>query len=106
MNEKNLLPISKFKDILLSEIYDKLNKIMISKTDTKNCLVTYCTSVIFNLSNSIKISMNLIERCFPMIADSDDFLDLDFISIRKMLSSKGSNVDSELQVFNAADSWL
>ena len=37
VNEKNLLPISKFKDNLLSEVEDdKLNEIMISKADTKN----------------------------------------------------------------------
>ena len=79
---------------------------MMSTMEIKKCLVLHCLSNIFKLSNSNRVFMSLIERRFPMIADSDDFLDLDFISIRKMLSSKGLNVDSELQVFNAADSWL
>ena len=72
----------------------------------KNCLVTHHSSNIFKLSYSSKVSMNLIERFFPIIADSDNFLELDFDYIRKILSSNGLNIDSELQVFNAADSWL
>ena len=79
---------------------------MISKTDIKNCLVTHCSSKIFNLSISFKASMSLIERCFPLIGDSDNFLELDFICVNKILASNGLNIDSELQVFNAADSWL
>ena len=50
--------------------------------------------------------MSLIERCFPMIVDSDNFLELDFIFIKKILSSSELNINSELQVFNASDSWL
>ena len=41
-----------------------------------------------------------------MIFDSDNFLELGFISIKKTLSSSGLNIDLELQVFNAVDSWL
>ena len=107
MDEDKLVTSMKFNKILLNEIEDnKINKIMMSGTDIKNCLVRHCSSNIFNLSSSIKGSMSLIERCFPMIVDSDNFLELDFISNKKILSSGGLNIDSELQVFNAADSWL
>ena len=41
-----------------------------------------------------------------MFADCDNFLELEFLSIRKVLSSNELNIDSELQVFNAADNWL
>ena len=50
--------------------------------------------------------MNLIERCFPMIADSNKLFELDFISFIKILSSNHLKNDSELQVLNAANSWL
>ena len=97
----------KFNKILLDKFEDnKINKIMMSETDIENCLVTHCLSNIFNLSKSSKESMSLIERCFPMFADSDNFLKLEFNYIIKILSSSGLNIDSELQVFNAADSWL
>ena len=76
----------KFNKVLLNEIEDKkLNKIMMSETDVKNCLVTHCSSNIFNLSKSSIESMRLIERCFPMFADSDCFFELDFISVKKIL---------------------
>ena len=101
------MPILKFNKIILSEIQDdEINKYIMSKTDIKNCLVTYCLSSIFKLSNSNTVSMNLIERCFPMFADSGNFLELGFTFIRKILLSSGLNVDSELQIFNAVDSWL
>ena len=85
---------------------NKINKVIVSKTNMKNCLVTHHSSNIFKLSYSSKVSMNLIERFFPIIADSDNFLELDFDYIRKILSSRGLNIDSELQVFYALDSWL
>ena len=79
MDENELVMSMKFNKILLNEIEDnKINKIMMSGTDIKNCLVTYCSSNFFNLSNLKKVFMSLIERCFPMIGDSDNFLELDF----------------------------
>ena len=77
-----------------------------SKTDVTNFLVTYSSSTIFKLLNSSKASMSLIERCFPMIGDSDNFLELDFISITIILSRSALNIDSELQVFNALHNWI
>ena len=107
MDEIELVTSLKLKNTLLNEIEDKkISKIMMSRTDMKNCLVTHCLSNIFSLSSSIKVTMSLIKRCFPMIVDSENFLELDFISIKKILSSSELNIDSELQVFNAADSWL
>ena len=41
-----------------------------------------------------------------MASDSDNFLELDFNSVKRTLLSNELNVDTELQVFNAADSWL
>ena len=64
----------------------------------------YRLSSTFDLSNTIIVSMSLIEQCFSMFADSDSFLEIEFKYIRKILSSSELNIDSELQVFNAADS--
>ena len=84
----------------------KINKTIMSKINTNNCLVIYYSSTFFKLSTPIKISISLIKRCFPMFANSENFLELGFNYIRKILSSSGLNIDSELQIFNAADSWL
>ena len=97
----------KFNKLFLDETEDDKIKItMMSEIDKKNCLVIYCLSSIFELSNSSKESISLIESCFPMFADSNNFFELDFIFIKKILSRSGLNIDSELQVFNAADCWL
>ena len=97
----------KFNKILLNEVGDdKIKKYMKSKIDIKNCVVIYCLSIIFKLSNSCKVSMSLIERSFQIIAESDNLLELDFLSLKTILSSSGLNIDSELQIFNAADCWL
>ena len=79
---------------------------MMSKTNIKNCLVIYYSSKIFKLSILTNASMNLIERCFPLVANCNNLIELDFFSLIKILSSSELNIDSELQVFNAADSWL
>ena len=101
------MPLMKLNKMFLNENEDnKIKKTIISKIDKKNCLVVYCLSNIFELSNSIKVSMSLIEQCFSLFADSDNFLELEFYYIIKILSSSGLNIDSELQVFSAADSWL
>ena len=97
----------KLNKIFLKEVEDGIIKnTMKSKIDIKNCLVIFHSSNIFELSTSTKVAMSLIERCFSMIVDSNNCFELDFISIKKILSSSGLNIDSELQVFNAADSWL
>ena len=83
-----------------------MKKTMMSKTNIKNCLVIYYSSKIFKLSILTNASMNLIERCFPLVANCNNLIELDFFSLIKILSSSELNIDSELQVFNAADSWL
>ena len=101
------MPLMKFDKIFLNESEDdKTKKSLMSKINKKNCLVIYCLSNIFQLSNSIKVSMSFIEQCFPMLAESDNFLEVEFNYSIKILSSSGLNIDSELQVFNAAHSWL
>ena len=50
--------------------------------------------------------MCLIERCFSIVADSQNFKELDVISVGKILSSDNLNIDTELQVFNSANTWL
>ena len=101
------MPLTKLNKIFLNEVKDvRIRKTLISKIYKKNCLVLYCLSKIFKLSNSVKASINLIEQSFSMFAGSDNFLKLEFKYITKILSSSGLNIDSELQVLNAADSWL
>ena len=97
----------KTTNFLLDEVNEcKLHKLLVSNVDVNNCLVFYYLSNVFNNSDSSEVSAGLIERCFPMVAETNNFQELDFITLKKILSSSGLNIDSELQVFNAVDSWL
>ena len=93
--------------ILLDECEDdKLHRFMKAKADRNNFLVLFNLSILFKLSNLCKDLMSYIECCFPMASDSNNFLDLDLISLIKILSSSGLSIDSELQIVEAGDSWL
>ena len=96
----------KTSKILLDEVKETKTCSFMKTKNNKDSVVYFYISNIFNLSNLCEDSLSAIERCFPMVVESNNFLELDFISIEKILSSGKLNIDSELQVFNAADSWL
>ena len=95
------------------------NKIMLNKDTDKevyrsiedkinlhNATTLYQLSQVFNISNIWKPPILIIECCFPIISESQNFLDLDYKYVAKIVSSSCLNVDSELEVFNAIFSWL
>ena len=85
-----------------NEIY----KCLEGKIHGNSVAAVYYASRIFNLSSSAKLSLGFIERFFPVVASSQNFVELDYISVVKIFSSNELMIDSELQVFNAADKWL
>ena len=95
--------MKKFKFFLNDDVRREIYKWIQDKIDVNSVAFLYYSSQLFNLS---KPSLCFIERCFPMFVDSHNFLELDVMSVARILSSSELNVDSELQVFNAADAWL
>ena len=79
---------------------------MEDKINNENASTYYKIASIFALSNLSNISLCFIERRFTMVVDSHNFLELDYLSVEKILSSDELSVDSELQVYNAAHTWL
>ena len=79
---------------------------MEDNVNMKNAIKLFSVSTVFKLSNLPKLSLCYIERGFPIVADSKDFLELDFVSLVKILLSSELLTDTELQVFNAAEFWL
>ena len=105
MDENKLIESIKTNNVLLDEVNEnKVHQFIVSKVDVNNCLVLYYLSNEHSIIS--EVSAGLIERCFPMVAENNNFLELDFTTLRKILSSDQLNIDTELQVFNAADSWL
>ena len=47
-----------------------------------------------------------MERCFTMLVDTDNFLELDYNLVAKILESSKLFITSEVEVYNAADRWL
>ena len=90
------------KDDVESETCD----ITEGKINVYNAAATYNLSILYSLFSVSKLSLCYIERCFSMVADSNNFKELDVISVRKILSSDDLSIDSELQVYTAANSWL
>ena len=83
------------RNVTYSRIKDEIN--------VNNVAALYYSSQLFSLSEP---PLRFIERCFPMFVDSLNFLELDVMSVAKLLSSSELNVDTEFQVFEAANGWL
>ena len=50
--------------------------------------------------------MRFIERCFTIVSDTDNFKQLDYTLISKILASSELLITSEIEVFNVAERWL
>ena len=88
------------------DIETEICKIIEDKINVYNTAALYNTSILYSLSSLSKLSLCYIERCFTIVADSHNFKELDYIAVVKILSSNELNLDSELEVFSAADEWL
>ena len=76
------------------------------KISLQNVLALYQLSQVFKFSNKRKPPIFFIERCFPIVSESQNFLNLDYKCVAKIISSSYLNIDSELEIFNAVVSWL
>ena len=76
------------------------------KVTALSCLTCLFLSKLFSHQEVSEVSLRLIERWFTTVADSEDFLELDFKLVAAILNSSELLIDSELQVFNAANAWL
>ena len=75
----------KLQKVFLDE--DKKNKICATIencTHAKNSTTYFYISQYFKVSKLNKISLSFIERCFPIVADSTNFLELDIMSLKKI----------------------
>ena len=94
------------KIFLNEDAESEICKIAEHKIKVYNATALYNTSILYNFPGLSKLSLRLIERCFSKIAGSPKFLELNFKSVAKILSSDELNIDSELQVYFAANDWL
>ena len=66
----------------------------------------YRIACVFKFSELVKLSSSYIQRCFPMVCKTNNFMNLNFAQIAKIISSSELNIDSEMEVINAIDNWI
>ena len=66
----------------------------------------YQLASIFNLADVTSTVLRYIERCFSMIVDTECFLELDINTVSKILASSSLQIDTEVEVYSAANKWL
>ena len=66
----------------------------------------YQLTKLYELPSLAKEVLRYIERCFTMLVGSQNFLELDFTDVCKILASSQLNLTSELEVVNAGDLWM
>ena len=66
----------------------------------------YQLATYFGLKNVAVETVNYIHRCFTVVAESHNFLELDFNLVKTILSSPELNLTCEVQVLHAANDWV
>ena len=84
----------------------KICEYLLEKTNLKSATTFYSLCNLYQLYNVATQTLAYIERCFPKVADTENFLYLNFSVIAKILESSELNIHSEVEVFNAATAWL
>ena len=97
----------KKSSILFSENEEnKISKTFKDKTTFENVTTFYEIAAFYRLQNLSNGFLCYIERLFTVVAETENFLQLSFALVSKILTSSSLHITSELEVFNALDKWL
>ena len=97
----------KLNKLMLNEGENTLiSKLINEKLNVINVVTFYSITRLYKVATSLKSCFCYIERCFPMVVETQNFLHLDFCLVAKILSSSELNILTEVEVFNAAITWL
>ena len=72
----------------------------------KNVLALYKLTKTFNLPTTAKQSLSYIESSFTILAEEQNFFELDYSLAAKIFASSELHITSELEVYNSAIAWL
>ena len=92
--------------MLDESIANQTSECIEGKVTVLNSVQCFSFSHFFRLKKLSKKSIRVIERWFTTVADSENFLELDFPLVAAVLDSSELLIDSELQVFNVVNAWL
>ena len=97
----------KYNKLTLNEdVQIKISNHFQHKICLKNVISFLQLAKVFNLTGLSKTVLRYIESCFTMVVESNKFLELDYNIVVKVLLSSELNIDTEIEVFQAAEKWL
>ena len=106
-DENNLSTALKLVKLMLNEDeYFKISDLIKVKINVDNVLTFYSFAKLYNLATISKSSFIYIENFFPTVVETQNFLQLDFSINAKILGSTSLNIHTEVEIFNAAITWL
>ena len=73
---------------LISKAFEDFNE----KLQIQNAVLFFQLASEFNLSDLNTTAFSFIEQCFSMIVDTESFLELDFITVSKILASSSLQI--------------
>ena len=107
LRNNKLIQILKAKKVLLlNDVKEKDYKRFERKVRNRNVAMFYQIACIFSFSELVKFSLCYIERCFAMVCEKNNFKNLKFTQIAKIVSSSELNIDSEMEVIKAIYIWI
>ena len=87
-------------------IHVQVNRYIQYKINVKHATTFYHFAKLYKLTNLSEIALSYIERCFTMVVETSNFLELDFSFVAKIFTTSGIRISSELQVLDAADAQI
>ena len=76
------------------------------RINVQNVATYYQIAKYFNFTELSKLALRYIERCFTVVCETHNFLELDYTLFAKVLGSSNLRLDSELEALKAADGWV
>ena len=98
------IKIAKF--INIKSIKKELEVSLVNKIDFDNVCLFYEVLMHFTNNKVSEFVFKNIKRWFNLLIENNKHLNLSFDSIVKILANPGLNLSSEMDVFNAADTWV
>ena len=80
--------------MLYETTFVQISELIRDKVTYKNCILCLFFSKLFRHQEVSKTSLHIIERWFTTVADSENFLQLDYILVAAVLNSSELLIDS------------
>ena len=98
---------TRFNKFTLNEnAVSTISKILRENLQIKNAASVYKFVNLFNLTNLKNSTFSYIERCFTIVSENKNFLELEYNLMSKILASSELLITSEIEVFKVVNRWL